>query len=272
MTATVSVVVPAHNGMPWIVDAIDSVIAQSFTDWEIIIRDDGSTDGTREWLSTIADPRIRFELAPSGAGAAANWTEVSRLATGEFVKVLCQDDLLLADCLAKQVAAFESNPSASMVASLHKVVDADGKTVLARHGLSGLIGFHNGRVALTRSVASGANQFGEPVSVMFRREAFQHSLPFDPDFPYLTDLDMYRKVLAVGNFVGIDDVHAVFRISRNSWSQVLTKVQSSEFIRWIRRGMANNDFELSPIGAAIAIVLVRARAIARRVVVGFANR
>lgn len=272
MTVAVSIVVPAHNGMPWIIDAIDSVLTQSFTDWEIIIRDDGSTDGTREWLATLTDPRIRVELASSGSGAASNWTEVSRLATGRYVKVFCQDDLLLSDCLAKQFEAFESNPTATMVASLHKVVDADGKTVLVKHGLNGLIGFHNGRAALSRSVAAGANQFGEPVAVMFRRDAFQTSLPFDPEYPYLTDLDMYRKVLGVGDFVGIQEVHAVFRISRNSWSQVLTKVQSSEFIRWIRRGVDAHEFDLGSFAVAFAIALVRVRAIARRIVVGFANR
>ena len=271
MTATVSIVVPAHNGMPWIVDAIGSVTAQSFTDWEIIVRDDGSTDGTREWLATLSDPRITVVLA-TGAGAAANWTAVSELATGRFVKILCQDDVVLSDCLAAQVAAFESHPTAALVASRHKVIDSEGKTVLASHGLSGLIGFVPGRTALTRSVASGANQFGEPVSVMFRRDALQSSLPFDPEFPYLTDLDMYRKALAHGDFVGIDEVHAVFRISRNSWSQVLAKVQASEFIRWIRRGNAAGEFDLTAFQTFVAILLVKARAFARRIVVGIANR
>lgn len=271
MSATVSIVVPAHNGMPWIKDAIDSVIAQSFTDWEIVVRDDGSTDGTREWLATLSDPRIRVVLA-EGAGAAANWTEVSALAKGRLVKILCQDDLLVGDCLESQVAAFDANPTAALVASRHKVVDADGNTVLARHGLNNLLGFVEGRTALTRSVATGANQFGEPVSVMFRRDALQNSLPFDPDFPYLTDLDMYRKALGHGDFVGIPDVHAVFRISRNSWSQVLANVQSTEFISWIRRRSAANEFDLNPFSTFVAITLVRVRAFARRIVVGIANR
>ena len=68
MTPTVSIVVPAHNGMPWIKDAIDSVGAQSFADWEIVVRDDGSTDGTREWLTSLTDKRIRVEFADA-AGA-----------------------------------------------------------------------------------------------------------------------------------------------------------------------------------------------------------
>ena len=271
MTPTVSIVVPAHNGMPWIKDAIDSVVAQSFADWEIVVRDDGSTDGTREWLTSLSDKRIRVEFADA-AGAAANWTEVSRLAQGRLVKILCQDDLVLPGCLAEQVAAFDANPSAVMVASRHTVVDADGKTVIARHGLSNLLGLLPGRTALTRSVATGANQFGEPVSVMFRRDALQASLPFDPDFPYLTDLDMYRKVLSHGDFVGLLEVHAVFRISRNSWSQVLANVQSSEFVRWIRRGNAANEFDLNPVSTLVAISLVNARAFARRIVVGLANR
>lgn len=270
MTPTVSIVVPAHNGMPWIKESIGSVLAQSYTKWEIVIRDDGSTDGTREWLATLADPRIRIVLADS-AGAAANWTAVSELATGRLVKILCQDDLLLDGCLVAQVNAFDQFPTASMVASRHKVIDADGNTVLNRHGLSGLIGFTEGRTAITRSVSTGANQFGEPVSVMFRRDALLNSLPFDPEYPYLTDLDMYRKVLCYGDFVGLPDVHAVFRISRNSWSQVLASVQSSEFIGWIRRGNRENHFDLVPTSTILAISLVKARAFARRVVVGIAN-
>jgi glycosyltransferase involved in cell wall biosynthesis len=268
---TVSIVIPAHNGGHWIREAIDSVFASTFTDFELVVRDDGSTDGTREYLSALSDPRVRVVFAKTNKGAWENWSEVSALARGEFTKVLCQDDLVFPECLQRQVDALRSDHTISMVASRHTVIDARGEVVLPRHGLSGLVGKRLGSAAIDSSVVSGANQFGEPASVMFRTDALIPSLPFNPDYPYLTDLDMYRKVLTHGDFLGLGTVDAAFRVSTGSWSKRLEETQSSEFIGWIDTYFGTTEAGQSPGWLLRAKMMVRLRTVLRRFVVTLIN-
>jgi len=266
-TPQLSVVMPAHNGGEWIRVAVDSVLNSTFTDLELVIRDDGSSDGTREYLASLTDPRVRYVVADSNGGPWMNWTEVSRLARGTFTKVLCQDDLVFPECLGRQVSILSADPSVSMVASRHQVIDVSGSVVLRSHGLNGLVGKMSGEAALVRSITSGANQFGEPASVTFRTDVLKASLPFDPKYPYLTDLDMYRKVLTGHNFVGLANVDAAFRVSTVSWSKRLEKTQSSEFIAWIDTYFGSPASGLSAVGRTQAKIMVRLRTVARRIVV-----
>jgi len=265
-TPQLSVVIPAHNGGEWIRLAVESVLNNTFTDLELVIRDDGSSDGTRDYLASLTDPRVRYVVADSNGGPWMNWTEVSRLARGTFVKVLCQDDLVFPDCLERQVSALSADPSVSMVASRHRVINASGSVIMRSHGLDGLVGKMSGETALFRSITSGANQFGEPASVTFRTKVLQASLPFDPKYPYLTDLDMYRKVLIGHNFVGFPNVDAAFRVSTVSWSKRLEKTQSSEFIAWIDTYFGSPFSGLSNVERAQAKIMVRLRTFARRIV------
>ena len=266
-TPQLSVVIPAHNGGEWIRLAVESVLNNTFTDLELVIRDDGSSDGTRDYLASLTDPRVRYVVADSNGGPWMNWTEVSRLARGTFVKVLCQDDLVFPDCLERQVSALSADSSVSMVASRHRVINASGSVIMRSHGLHGLVGKMSGETALVRSITSGANQFGEPASVTFRTDVLKSSLPFDPNYPYLTDLDMYRKVLIGHNFVGFANVDAAFRVSTISWSKRLEKTQSSEFIAWIDTYFGSPTSGLSSVARAQAKIMVRLRTFSRRIVV-----
>ena len=106
MTPRVSVVVPAYNSVAFIDATMRSILGQSFTEFELVVSDHSSTDGTWEALQRFAaDPRVRLSRLASGGGASANFNAVTDLATGEFIKLVCGDDLLSPDSLAEQVAA-----------------------------------------------------------------------------------------------------------------------------------------------------------------------
>ena len=108
MTPRVSVVVPAYNSVAFIDATMRSILAQTFSDFELVVSDHSSTDGTWEALQQFtADPRVRLSRLASGGGAPANWNAVTDLATGEFIKLVCGDDLLYPDSLAEQVAALK---------------------------------------------------------------------------------------------------------------------------------------------------------------------
>jgi glycosyltransferase involved in cell wall biosynthesis len=110
----VSTVIPVYNGERYLDEAIESVLAQTHRPLEIIVVDDGSTDGSADVAKSFADSQVRYCYQPnSGQGAARN--QGVNLASGSFFAFLDADDVWLTDKLALQMAAFENNPELDMV-------------------------------------------------------------------------------------------------------------------------------------------------------------
>lgn len=86
---------PTYNGMKYMKQAIDSVLSQNHQDWELIISDDGSNDGSRELLSEIQDPRIKVHFQPRNLNIFGNLNFLFSLAGGEITQILCQDDYFI---------------------------------------------------------------------------------------------------------------------------------------------------------------------------------
>ena len=108
--------------MPYLPRAIDSALAGLSDDDELIVVENGSTDGTSEWLETV-DDRVRVLRANQPRGAAENWTAACEASSGEWVKLLCADDLVLHGGLERQLAAAESHPGVVLVGSRRRVID-----------------------------------------------------------------------------------------------------------------------------------------------------
>lgn len=228
----VSVVIPAYNNARDIEATLHSVLRQDYDDFEVVIADHSSTDGTADVIARFSqDPRVRILTpTPVGGGAKANWTRVSENARGEFLKLLCGDDLITPDALRLQVAAFDAHPQAVLVACRRNLVDAAGKQLMAARGLAGLRGYVPGPQAVRASILSGTNIFGEPGCVMMRRDVFEQVGGWDERFPYLIDQASYSRVMMQGGMVAIDAVQASFRISATQWSVRLVQQQSSQAI------------------------------------------
>ncbi len=154
-----------------------------------MVADHSSTDGSDAILARYADhPRVRvLEPTAAGGGALANWSRVSAHARGEFIKLVCGDDLIAPSALREQVGALDANPGAVFVASPRNLIDAQGNVVIRNRGLAGLQGRVSGREAVRRSVRAGTNIFGEPGCVMFRRELLEREGGWDNSSPYLID-------------------------------------------------------------------------------------
>ena len=227
---TVSVCIPAYRSERFIGEAIQSVLDQTYSDWELIVVDDASPDGTASVIGGFTDDRIRASRNHENLGATANWNRVLTLARGRFVKVLCGDDILLPHCLAEQVAGFERNPDAALVAGRRDIVDEDGHVLMAGRGLRGLQGVVPGPEAVRATVRSGTNIFGEPAAVLLRADLLPACGPFRGDRPYVIDLDYWCRSLQRGPLFALDSTVAAFRVSLMSWSVELARHQAAQTI------------------------------------------
>lgn len=228
----VSVVIPTFNGAAFIVETLRTILAQTETDLEVIVSDGGSTDETLQFVAGIDDPRLRVERIIGQDTAADNWTRAVGFARGQYIKLVCQDDLLEATCVSRQVALLVQHPDAVMVASQRRLVDERGSVILARRGLHGLSGVVPGRVAIRRSLRTGTNQFGEPAAVLFRAASLQTAMPWSRVHGYVIDLELYSRVLMTGDLVADPNVRAAFRVSTIAWSRQLRSQQAAS-LRWL---------------------------------------
>lgn len=229
----VSVVVPSHNGERMIGRAIVSVLSQGIADLEVIVSDDGSTDGTIDVVESITDPRVRLVHAPPDRGAAANWNYGMTHAGGEYVKLLPQDDVLLPGSLRRQMALLAANPACVMVASLRDVVDEDGRKLFTGRGLGNLKAGIAAREDVVHSVfRSGTNVIGEPGAVLFRREATV-ATSFRHEDGYVVDLAYYVRLLEGGDFLADRSIAAQFTVHRQSWTATLDTSQFTDIARWL---------------------------------------
>ena len=124
----VSVLLPVRNGMPFLPAAIDSVLHQTFDDFELVAIDDGSTDGTAEYLQGLADRRVRVLSSPA-AGLALALNAGLSVARGSYVARQDADDWSAPDRLARQVAWLDDRPDVDVLATAASFVDARGETV-----------------------------------------------------------------------------------------------------------------------------------------------
>jgi len=261
----VSVVVPSYNNASFIEATMDSILAQTYRDFELVVADHSSTDGTWQRLQRYAaDPRVRLLRTETGGGAPRNWEAVTTAARGELLKLVCGDDLIYPDCLASQVEAMDANPSVDLVSARRDLIDARGGIVMAGRGLAGLTGRVPGRAAARRTVVAGSNIFGEPACVLIRRRSLQDAGGWNGRLPYVIDEATYVQVLLGGDFLGIDRSLAAFRLSSSQWSVRLAREQSRQVIGFHHLLAANEPGLLSRTDLLRGDARARGMAYARR--------
>lgn len=130
----VSIGLPVYNGAGYLRQAVESLLSQTFTDFELILCDNGSTDQTQSICTAFAarDPRVRYHRSDRNLGAAANFNTAFRLARGQYFKWAAHDDLHAPAYLAQCVAALDRDPAAVLAHADTVVVDHKGKAVPVR--------------------------------------------------------------------------------------------------------------------------------------------
>lgn len=265
MTPRVSVVIPAYDNEDYIAETMRSVLGQTYADYEVVVADHSSSDRTAEILAGFADhPRVRLLSTPAGGGAERNWNRVTEEARGELVKLVCGDDLLYPDALSTQVAAFDDNPGAVVVASPRDIIDASGRPIVRNHGLGGLVGRVPGSTALRRGVVKGANIFGEPACVLLRRDVLAEVGGWHGDPGFMIDQGTYSRMLLHGDLVAVPGPVAAFRVNATQLSVSMSREQASSAAAMHRQLAELAPDTLSRFDVRRGNVMARLRSYQRR--------
>jgi len=267
MEPKVSICIPIYNAEKFIHETIASVLSQTYQDFEIVITDNCSTDGSAAIIQSFNDPRIRYVKNDSNIGAEGNWNKVLTLANGSYVKLLCADDVIYPSCLEEQVAVLDNPQNANVVlVTSHKdVINQDGKLVMTRK-YPGKKGHINGLAALRKSLRRGTNILGEPVAGLFRKEILQKSGYYNGDNLYMIDIDLWSRMLKFGDLYVIDKVLYAFRISTQSLSTNIGFGQVKLFNTFVDKLFADKSFNISIFDKAMAKTMALAMGIARNMI------
>ena len=207
----VSVLIPTYNYARYLPEAIESVLKQSFEDYELIIVDDCSKDDSEEVIRHYAalDSRVRCEFNPANLGLVGNWNYCLSLARGEYIKFLFGDDKLAdGQALQKMVRMLEENPSAVLAVSARNIID-ENSAFLESGDHMGAEGLHSGLEVIVRCLESNANLIGEPSVVLMRRRDISRG--FNTQYLQIPDLEMWFHLLEKGNAVYTAEPLCAFR-------------------------------------------------------------
>jgi glycosyltransferase involved in cell wall biosynthesis len=121
----ISIGIPFFNARRTLADAVRSVFAQSYRDWELILIDDGSSDGSKELVMQIGDPRVRIISDGVNRGLSTRLNQIASLARGKYLARMDADDLMHPERIARQIAFLESNPNIDVIDTTTYTVDDD---------------------------------------------------------------------------------------------------------------------------------------------------
>lgn len=231
MIPTVSVVMPVYNVRAYVAEAITSVLAQTFTDFELVIVDDGSTDGSTDICASFGDPRIRIVRQVNRGLAGARNTGISE-ARGRYIALLDSDDRWLPEKLALHVIHLENNPAIGVSFSPSRFIDESGQPMRLKQTprLKGI----------TSETIFCRNPIGNGSAPVLRRAcldsvAFMHPVDdgricwFDEALRQSEDIEMWLRLSIKGGvrFEGITPALTEYRVVAAGLSaQVLRQYQS----------------------------------------------
>lgn len=205
--AAISVVIPAYNAAQTIEETIHSVQNQTFSDFEIIVVNDGSTDNTWDIINQFDDPRIKA-FSYDNAGVSVTRNRGIAHASGEFIAFLDADDLWTPDKLASQLQAINSSPNVAVAYSWTSYFHEIGEMVYPGNPVYGEGNVYP-EMLQWNFIASGSN-------ILVRRHAVEDVGGFDPDLPPCEDWDFYLRLAEKYQFALVPKHQIIYRQSSTS--------------------------------------------------------
>lgn len=206
----VSVIIPAYNAMRYLPETIDSLLAQTFKDFEVIIVDDGSTDNIKAWFEQVSDCRLVLLSQDNQGQSKARNFGIER-SQGEYIAFLDADDLWAPSKLEKQVAALEINPTVGVAYTWVSGIDSNGVS----RGRT-IKNFAEGEVWKDLVVHNILECGSTP---LIRRSCFEKVGIFDEKLPPCEDLDLWLRIARHFNYLVIKEPLVYYRQHAGSSSK-----------------------------------------------------
>lgn len=232
----VSVIVPVYNMEKFVVQALNSVLKQSFQDFELLVYDDGSTDKSVEKIESVKDKRIRLIKGDKNQGAGHAYEVMIKEAVGEYILPFSADDVLDKKFIAAALKGFEENPEVMMVACQPAFIDELGGVYNNPQDARMHIPLCSNRthVEWISTLRQGNIYFA---SCMYPKTTFEKCGTFDHDLEWLTDWEFYLRMLQYGTFHIIEEKLCKLRIHGAALSAIGPDkvVRQAKYTRQIRR-------------------------------------
>lgn len=245
--AKVSILLPVYNGEHFLKEAVESILSQTFTDFEFIIMDDGSTDGTSAILDHYkrSDDRIHVHHHEH-QGLIASLNRGCHIAQGKYLARMDADDVSLPERLAKQVEYLETHPEVGVLGCGVQVIDGCGnKTRILRFPTT-----HS--VLRFRLCFFNALTFAHP-AVMMRRELLERVEGYNPDMVHSEDYELWSRLCGLTRLSNLRDVLFYLRKHESNVTRIPQHIQLQ-----IKNGMAiNQRVLLEVLGEEIPIELIQ---------------
>ncbi len=168
----------------------------------------------KKTMESVEDPRVRLIKNEKNLGMTGNWNKCLAQARGDYIKLICADDILYKDSIEKELGAFLAHPEVVLAVSDTALIDAEEKRTgrFRRYPRSGLL---DGKKIAKRSLIF-KNFFGAPCNVLLSRSAYEKAGGFSEDFQYILDFDMWLRVACLGKVYVIHEELNGFRVRNDS--------------------------------------------------------
>jgi hypothetical protein len=224
----VSVVIPAYNAEPFIHAAMTSILAQTFTDFELLVADDGSTDATVQIAKSFSDPRVCVLESKMNLGPAAAQNAGLRAARGEYVAILGADDLALPERLKNQVAFLDAHSNIALVGTAVYLLMPDGSLARAP-------------VPTDPIAVRWRLLFGNPIAapaIMARRAALIQAGCFDDSIRFGEDMELWGRIAEQGKIAQLDEPLTKYRVHPSSLTRTLGEARRQWQVKIIKQNLA----------------------------------
>ena len=218
----ISVIMPVFNAAAYLKEAVDSILEQTFTDFEFLIFDDGSTDDSRSILQSYTDPRIRLFLQDENTGYVRHLNRGLEMARGEYVFRMDADDISLPSRFAKQVAFLDQHPEVGLCGAWIRTIDTPPKTVQRPSRHEDIV------LSLLNSPT-----FCHP-AVAFRTSLIRkHRLSYKEAYLYAEDYELWAQITNYTKVAILPEVLLLYRIHQTNVS-IKFKVRQIVLINKVR--------------------------------------
>ena len=222
----ISVLMPVYNCREYIEESLKSIINQTFKDFEFIIIDDCSTDGTFEYLTSVTDPRIKLIRKSKNTGYTVSLNMGLKIAKGKYIARMDGDDISVSDRFAKQVAFMDVNPDVIVCGGGYEAIGSDFKFIPKTS---------NEDIVLDLMSFS---PFAHPTAFMRNIILKENNIQYDTQYEPCEDYKLWTILSEYGKLANLNDILLYYRIHQNQTSIVranaqieITKLIAFEYVK-----------------------------------------